>query len=165
MDTVSTKKHDVAIIDDRDILVAVIEVDEREWVTDRERNQVALSYNDLRKSLGKMRYDWNAKNWQPYRDVRNAAPETLDWEKIRSGALSRAAPPPEWPKGVRPITLNGMALFGLDKDLALYWDGKLVEIKKTVSLNRWQNFLANVAAFSALAVAIVEVATFIMKRG
>jgi hypothetical protein len=58
-----------------------------------------------------------------------------------------------------------MALFGLDKDLALYWDGKLVEIKKTVSLNRWQNFLANVAAFSALAVAIVEVATFIMKRG
>jgi hypothetical protein len=130
MDTVRAKKHDVAIIDDRDILVAMLEVDEREWVTDRERNQVALSSNDLRKRVGKTRYDWNAKNWQPYRDVRNSPPKTLDWERIRSGALSREAPPAEWPEGVRPIALDGMALFGLDKDLALYWDGKLVEIKK-----------------------------------
>ncbi len=100
----------------------------------------------------------------PHHDTNKRVPHEVDWAEIRRTALSNTRSPPEWPKGVHPISWDGTALLGLDKNLTLYWDGKVVEVKKTVSLNLWQNVLANVAALSAFAVAIVEVGAFVINQ-
>ena len=51
-----------------------------------------------------------------------------------SGATA-ANTPPEWPAGVRPISLDGSVLFG-------YWDGKQIVLRKPLRLNRYQTLLA-----------------------
>jgi hypothetical protein len=57
----------------------------------------------------------------------------------------------EWPTGVRPISLQGLTLFGIGPDDRLYWDGHAIKVERTVSLNWWQNLLAVMTAFGAAA--------------
>ncbi len=156
-------KYDLAIIDQNNVLLEVREVEKHEWVTDVANGKVTLREgNDLRGRIGRFRYNYETKMWETYRSEDQLADE-LDWDDIRKNALSNTVSPREWPKGVRPISIVGTALFGLDGDLTLYWDGKPVEIKKTLSLNLWQNTLAAIKSFSALAVAVVEVSSFILR--
>ena len=74
-------------------------------------------------------------------------------------AQSDGAPHATWPQDVRSISMDGMDHLGVGNDGALYWDGKLIEIRKSFDLNWWQILLAGITAVSALTVAVVEVVT------
>ena len=88
---------------------------------------------------------------------------TVDWDRIRSFAHANIAPPDDWPKGIKPISLEGAALFGLDADFRLYWDGKLVQVSRRFDLTFWQKVGAVLTVGSAVAVAVVTVANFLIE--
>ena len=75
-----------------------------------------------------------------------------DWEHIRATALSPSAAS-GWPDSVKSISMNGLSLLGLDPDMNLYWDGRLVEVKKPFSLTFWQKVGAILTVLSAVVVA------------
>ena len=44
------------------------------------------------------------------------------WQEIRAVRYSPMTPPPEWPDGVRPISIEGVSLFGINPETnKLYW--------------------------------------------
>lgn len=69
-----------------------------------------------------------------------------EWADLRARKYSKVAPPPDWPEGVRPISVEGVGLFGIDTDGQLYWDGKRVETVSRLSLTRRQRIVAGAAA-------------------
>src|SRR5262245_16340382 len=74
---------------------------------------------------------------------------TKTWDEIRAVRYSMMDPPPTWPSGVRPISLEGLALLGIDPTTdGLFWDGKQVVLRSRVRLTWWQGFLATLAAFA-----------------
>ena len=90
----------------------------------------------------------------------------IDWKHIRRYAWSEERAP-DWPKGVRGISLEGVSLFGLDERHRLYWDGRPVEVRRTLTLTLWQRLAAIttvlatvITAISAAAMAWIEVITF-----
>jgi hypothetical protein len=62
------------------------------------------------------------------------------WDEIRAVRYSTMAPPPEWPSSVRPISINGVSLFGIDPATnKVYWDGKEIVVRDRVRLGGWAN--------------------------
>ncbi len=93
--------------------------------------------------------------------------QKIDWKHIRSVAWAKERAP-DWPKGVRGISLEGVSLFGLDERHRLYWDGRPVEVRRTLTLTLWQRLAAIttvlaavITAISAAAVAWIGVITFL----
>ncbi len=93
--------------------------------------------------------------------------QEIDWKHIRRDAWAEERAP-EWPKGVRGISFEGVSLFGLDERLRLYWDGRPVEVRRTLTLTLRQRLAAIttvlaavITAISAAAVAWIEVITFL----
>ena len=81
---------------------------------------------------------------------------TQDWQAIRAHRFAPDAPPPEWPHGVRPISLTGTCLLGIDERTGrLYWDGH--ELATVRRLDRPERILAGLATAAAVTVALVEV--------
>ncbi|MCC2105727.1 MAG: hypothetical protein KDJ20_17725 [Hyphomicrobiales bacterium] len=76
--------------------------------------------------------------------------KTVDWDHIRRFAWSNATPPKGW-IGVRPISQEGLALLGIDEGGQLCWDGKPIQMHKTLRLEKWQAVLAFVVALGAAA--------------
>jgi hypothetical protein len=70
-----------------------------------------------------------------------------DWEKVRRHRFSTSNPPDNWPKGVRPISLNGSALFGIDGKNEIYWDGEKLITERRWS--RWERWFAGLSLFVA----------------
>src|SRR5680860_77805 len=62
-----------------------------------------------------------------------------------------------WPNGVREIGIDEMSNFGIDGQSQIYWNGKLIEIKKRISLSPWQKFGAVVVAVAAFSASMVGV--------
>jgi len=82
---------------------------------------------------------------------------TKTWDEIRAVRYSMMDPPPTWPSGVRPISLEGLALLGIDPTTdGLFWDGKQVVLRSRVRLTWWQGFLATLAAFGMFGTFLVE---------
>lgn len=79
----------------------------------------------------------------------------VDWAFIRQHAMSSDSPP-DWPPGVKGITLKGVALLGLDDKRRLYWDGRRVA---TLTLSRWQKIGAFVLTMSAAVAAMAATAS------
>lgn len=79
------------------------------------------------------------------------------WDEIRKNAFSKSCNP-DWPNDVKAISVKGLTLFGLDKELNLYWDGKLIEIKKPLILTGWQKFWALTPIIIGCLVGIQELA-------
>ena len=91
----------------------------------------------------------------------------IDWERIRRHAFA-AEGAPGWPRGVKSISMEGLTLVGLDEQYRLFWDGRPVEMRQTLSLTFWQRLAAIatvmaavVAAISVAATAWIEVSTFL----
>jgi hypothetical protein len=79
------------------------------------------------------------------------------WDEIRAVRYSTMASPPEWPPGVRPISVDGVSLIGLDPATnKLYWDGKEVMVRDRLRLGGWANFLAILVAIGTFGTFIVE---------
>ena len=79
---------------------------------------------------------------------REGSTDGKDWDDIRAIRFSNTDPPPDWPFGVRPISLEGLGLFGIvPASNKLFWDGREVVLRNRIRLSWWQGFLATVAAF------------------
>jgi hypothetical protein len=79
------------------------------------------------------------------------------WDEIRGVRYSPLTPPPEWPSNVRPISLEGVSLLGIDPATnKLYWDGKEIVVRDRLRLGGWANFLAILVAIGAFGSFIVE---------
>jgi hypothetical protein len=81
--------------------------------------------------------------------------ENVDWDHIRKYAHANAPTPPSWPSGVRPISMQGLGLLGLDDNYRLYWDGKPVEMKYRLTF--WQTIGAFVVGTSVVVGSIAAV--------
>lgn len=69
---------------------------------------------------------------------------------------------PPFPEGVRPITIDELSALGVeDATGKLYWGRHELEIKKIVSLRRFELFLACCATISAVGVFVIELLKFI----
>lgn len=73
--------------------------------------------------------------------------DEADWADIRRNANSGVQPPEDWPPGVKPISMAGASLFGIDGRDRLYWDGRPLAYK--VKLSAFQNFLVIIGALGA----------------
>lgn len=74
----------------------------------------------------------------------------IDWQRVRNSRYVAEGGPPEWPTGVRPITMSGLTLLGIGPDSRLYFDGQQLEVSRAVSLNWWQTMLATMTAAGTL---------------
>jgi hypothetical protein len=54
----------------------------------------------------------------------------------------------EWPAGVETISLDGLDRLGVDAQNQLYWDGKPLEVKQSLSFTGWQKVWAGVVSFT-----------------
>jgi ABC transporter substrate binding protein len=60
------------------------------------------------------------------------------WDEIRAFRYSTVAPPPGWPDNVRPISIDGVTLFGIDPATnKLYWDGREIVVRDRLRLGGW----------------------------
>ncbi|MBI1256551.1 MAG: hypothetical protein GC204_03685 [Chloroflexi bacterium] len=76
-------------------------------------------------------------------------------------AVAPDTPPAHWPEGVRHLSIDGMALIGVDADGLLYFDGKPVAMRRQLDLTLLQAVFAG-AALLALAVQTgLDVARFL----
>jgi hypothetical protein len=80
------------------------------------------------------------------------------WQEIRAVRYSTVSPPPEWPVGVRPISIEGLSLLGIDPATnQLYWDGKQVALRDhVVTLGGFERVLVALAAIGTFGAFIVE---------
>lgn len=58
--------------------------------------------------------------------------------------------PADWPRGVTPMTWQGMGRLGFGEDNRLYWDGKPILVEKRIRLENYQIVLASVATAGAI---------------
>lgn len=56
---------------------------------------------------------------------------------------------PGLPKGMRPISQDGLAHLWVGDDGSLYWDGKPIEVRKSLALTVWQRIGAVIAVLAA----------------
>ena len=68
-------------------------------------------------------------------------------------AQSTAARPQNWPAGVRPISVDGLAHIGVGNDGSLYWDGKPIQVARRFDLSFWQKIGAVITIMAAVAAA------------
>ena len=66
-------------------------------------------------------------------------------------AQSTSARPTDWPEGVHPISVDGLAHIGVGDDGTLYWDGKPIQVARRFSLTWWQKIGAVLTVLAALA--------------
>ena len=57
----------------------------------------------------------------------------------------------EWPENVKPIGVGDLRRLGIDGDNRLYWDGKRVEVRRTLVLTLPQKIIAGLAILASLA--------------
>ena len=92
--------------------------------------------------------------------------QELDWDEIRRSAFADCYTPNHWPKDVKPISSNGTALLGVSEDSErLYWDGKLLQIKRRLSLTRFQTLIAFAGALGAFLAGLHPWVLFLGYRG
>jgi hypothetical protein len=79
------------------------------------------------------------------------------WDEIRAVRYSTVAPPPGWPDSIRPISIDGVSLFGIDPTSnKLYWDGREIVVRDRVRLASLERILAVFVAIGTFGAFIVE---------
>jgi hypothetical protein len=58
--------------------------------------------------------------------------------------------PRGWPDGVKEIAIADLGRLGVDGGNQLYWDGRPVEIRKSLSLTRAQKWVAGIVTACAV---------------
>lgn len=90
--------------------------------------------------------------------------QKMDWAKIREVSQTLEEGAPDWPAGVRPISMDGLSLLGIGPDNRLYWDGRQIKVSRTVSLTGYQTLLATLTALGALAGGVAALLPFLGFR-
>ena len=96
--------------------------------------------------------------------------DSIDWDHIRRSAFASTNTPSHWPSDVRPISMEGLTLLGIDRGNNLYWDGELI---RTSIPTKWKvaalvwfvlaalSFVATV--FLIFGISIWNVASFLSR--
>jgi hypothetical protein len=66
---------------------------------------------------------------------------------------------PGWPPGVEPIGMEDLNRLGIDSDHQIYWDGRRIEIRKSIVLTRFQTWVAAGVAVVGLLAGLSTIAT------
>jgi hypothetical protein len=66
---------------------------------------------------------------------------------------------PGWPPGVEPIGVEDLNRLGIDREHQIYWDGRLIEIRKSIVLTRFQKIIASVVTIVGVLAALATIAT------
>jgi hypothetical protein len=80
----------------------------------------------------------------------------MDWDSIREHKYAPERGPSDWSPSIKPISLDGTALFGIDPNGELYWDGKKIKTIGKVSLEGWTLFIAATASLGAFLSGITD---------
>ena len=89
----------------------------------------------------------------------DAATAQTEWAHLRAHKFSSDQPPTDWPSGIKPISIEGLSLFGINaKTGRLHWDGEKVETE--FSLSARDRFLGMIVAASTASMAIVDLVRF-----
>ena len=68
---------------------------------------------------------------------------------------------PGWPNGVRPILVPDLKRLGINEQNELFWDGRHVEIRRSLTLTRFQkSTLPDITEIDTALQAIGRAATF-----
>jgi hypothetical protein len=57
---------------------------------------------------------------------------------------------PGWPNGVTPIQVLDLKRLGINEQNELFWDGRHVEIRRSLTLSRFQKFITIIVTFCAV---------------
>lgn len=57
---------------------------------------------------------------------------------------------PGWPNGVTPIQVPDLKRLGINEQNELFWDGRHVEIRRPLTLTRFQKFITIIVTFCAV---------------
>lgn len=88
-----------------------------------------------------------------------------NWKAIRDNAISSERPT-DWPPNVRAISMDGVALFGVDeRTRELYWDGQKLVTDRKISLEGWTLALAVIATTATAVAAIWPIAVHLQWFG
>lgn len=70
-----------------------------------------------------------------------------DWDAVRRHAAADTLDvPPDWPAGVRPMTMEAFGLLGIDDRQQLYWDGTRIEVQRWLKFSGRQTALVVIVA-------------------
>jgi hypothetical protein len=77
-----------------------------------------------------------------------------------------------WPKGVKQLVVGDLKRLGIDDDHQIYWDGRRIEIRKSIVLTGFQKIVATVvtvigllAGLSTIATGVNNATIFLCARG
>ncbi|WP_250482093.1 hypothetical protein [Caballeronia sp. NCTM5] len=81
---------------------------------------------------------------------------STDWQALRKNMYS-SDHPPEWPEGVRAISIDGTMFIGVHAETGeMYWDGRKVVTQKPITLGLVERFLVGLAAVGTFGVFVIE---------
>jgi len=87
-----------------------------------------------------------------------------DWKNIRAQKIPTERPD-DWPQGVRAITQQGLALFGINEATSqLYWDGSQVRTRNLLRLGTPERWIAGFVAAGAFGTFAVNAARFVIEK-
>jgi hypothetical protein len=58
--------------------------------------------------------------------------------------------PESWPNDITQISLEGLGRFGINGDNQLFWDGRRVEVRQSLSLTGFQKVIASIVTLCAV---------------
>lgn len=94
---------------------------------------------------------------QSWAEREERRPGEGEWEHRRRTAFADIRPP-EWPEGVRVMSVRGINLLGVhERTGELYWDGKPLAIRPPVRLGTFERWAAALATMGTVGTFIVEV--------
>ncbi|AZO00114.1 hypothetical protein EJ066_24965 [Mesorhizobium sp. M9A.F.Ca.ET.002.03.1.2] len=79
----------------------------------------------------------------------------IDWNQVRKFRHVTESSPPEWPAGVKAISLEGVTLLGIHQSTGeLYWDGQAVVTEKRLA--NYERRLALAVTIATGVMAVIE---------
>ena len=87
-----------------------------------------------------------------------------DYAQMREFMAASDRGPPEWPTGVKPLSLEGIGLLGIGPDNRLYWDGQQLEISRIIRFSTWQAIGGTMVAVGTFAGGIAAVVSLFLGK-
>jgi hypothetical protein len=66
-------------------------------------------------------------------------------------------PPPGWLSGVEPIGVEDLNRLGIGREHPIYWEGRPIEIRKSIVLTGFQKFIASVVTVVGMLAALATI--------
>ena len=55
-----------------------------------------------------------------------------------------------WPEGVEQVGLEDLGRLGINRDDQLFWDGRRIEVRRSLNLTRFQKVITGIVTFFAV---------------